>query len=101
MVGFQAVSGRERRRTVLDRQIRTAGHSSTDRSVDELVLFGHEPDLSTLVSFLISRPGGFNFKKGAAIKLKIDPSNLPASTAFKWLACGKKLVGSLDEAMTL
>jgi len=71
------------------------------RSVDEMVLVGHEPDLSTIVAFLISRPGGFNFKKGAAVKLKIDPSNLPASTAFKWLAYGKKLVDSLDEAMTL
>ncbi|MGD0845533.1 MAG: histidine phosphatase family protein, partial [Geobacteraceae bacterium] len=56
------------------------------RSVDEMVLVGHEPDLSNMVSFLISRPGGFNFRKGAAIKLKIDPSNLPVSTAFKWLA---------------
>jgi phosphohistidine phosphatase len=70
------------------------------RSVDEMVLVGHEPDLSNMVSFLISRPGGFNFRKGAAIKLKIDPSNLPVSTAFKWLAFGKKLVDSLDEAMT-
>jgi phosphohistidine phosphatase len=71
------------------------------RSVDELVLVGHEPDLSTLVAFLISRPVGFNFKKGAAVKLKTDPSNLPASTAFKWLAFGKKLADSLDEAMML
>jgi phosphohistidine phosphatase len=71
------------------------------RSVDEMVLVGHEPDLSTIVSFLISRPGGFNFKKGAAVKLKIDPSNLPASTAFKWMVFGKKLVTSLDEAMAL
>jgi len=71
------------------------------RSVDELVLVGHEPDLSTLVAYLTSRPGVFNFKKGAAVKLKIDPSNLPASTAFKWLAYGKKLVDSLDEAMAL
>jgi phosphohistidine phosphatase len=70
------------------------------RSVDEMVLVGHEPDLSNIVSFLISRPGGFNFRKGAAIKLKIDPSNLPVSTAFKWLSFGKKLVTSLDEAMT-
>ena len=71
------------------------------RSVDELVLVGHEPDLSTIVAFLISRPGGFNFRKGAAIKLKIDPSSLPDTTAFRWLAFGKKLVPSLDEAMTL
>jgi len=69
------------------------------RSVDELVLVGHEPDLSTLVAFLTSRPGGFNFKKGAAVSLKIDPAKLPASTAFKWLALGKKLVTSLDEVI--
>jgi len=68
------------------------------RSVDELVLVGHEPDLSTLVSFLTSRPGGFNFKKGAAVKLKIDPSNLPAASAFKWLIVGKKLITCQDEA---
>ena len=70
-------------------------------SVDELVIVGHEPDMSVLVAFLTSRPGGLNFKKGMAVKLKIDPSNLPDSTAFKWLAFGKKLVGSLEEAMTL
>ena len=57
--------------------------------------------MSALVAFLTSRPGGLNFKKGMAVKLKIDPSNLPDSTAFKWLAFGKKLVDSLDEAMTL
>jgi phosphohistidine phosphatase len=71
------------------------------RSADELVLVGHEPDLSTIVSFLITRPGGFNFKKGAAVKLKIDPSKLSASSSFKWLAFGKKLVTSLDEAVVL
>jgi phosphohistidine phosphatase len=70
------------------------------RSADELVLVGHEPDLGTLVAYLISRTGGFNFKKGAAVKLKIDPSNLPVSAAFKWLAFGKKLFDSPDEAMS-
>ena len=68
------------------------------RSVDELVLVGHEPDLSTLVSYLLSQPGGFNFKKGAAVKLKIDPSNLQSASAFKWLIVGKKLITCQDEA---
>ena len=68
------------------------------RSVDELVLVGHEPDLSTVVSFLSSRPGGFNFKKGAAVKLKIDASNLQGATVFKWLIVGKKLITCQDEA---
>jgi phosphohistidine phosphatase len=71
------------------------------RSADELVLVGHEPDLSTLVAFLISLPGGFNFKKGAAVRLKIDPANLPASTSFKWLAVGKKLVTCQDDAFAI
>jgi phosphohistidine phosphatase len=69
------------------------------RSVDELVLVGHEPDLSTLISFLISHPGGFNFRKGAAVRLKIDPADLPASALFKWLAVGKKLIDDREEAL--
>lgn len=69
------------------------------RSVDELVLVGHEPDLSALISFLISHSGGFNLKKGAAVKLKINPADLPASALFKWLALGKKLINSREEAM--
>ncbi len=71
------------------------------RSADELVLVGHEPDLSALVSVLVSASKGFNFKKGTAIKLKVDPSDLPASTAFKWLAAGNKLITSKDEAFAL
>ena len=32
--------------------------------VDELVIVGHEPDLSGVVSSLISLEGGFDFKRG-------------------------------------
>ncbi len=71
------------------------------QSADELVLVGHEPDLSALVAFLMSLGGGFKFNKGAAVKLKIDPADLPASTAFKWLAVGKKLITSRDEAFAI
>ncbi len=69
------------------------------RSVDELVLVGHEPDLGDIVAFLTSRPGGVNFRKGTAFRLKIDPAKLPQSTAFKWLAAGNKLIADQGEAL--
>lgn len=69
------------------------------RSAGELVLVGHEPDMSRIVSYLTQQSGWFNLKKGAAVKLKIDPDDLPLSTEFKWLALGKKLFSSQDEAI--
>jgi phosphohistidine phosphatase len=67
------------------------------QSADEVVFVGHEPDLSVLVTALLSLPDGFDMKKGAAVKLKTDPKNLQNSTAFKWLAVGKKLVRACEE----
>jgi phosphohistidine phosphatase len=67
------------------------------QQVDELVLVGHETDLSDVVSSLLSLQEGFNFKKGSAIKLKIDAKFVKPAT-FKWLAAGKKLKKSQDEA---
>ena len=61
------------------------------------MLVGHEPDLSEVVSSLLSLTGGFDFKKGSAIKLKIDIKSVKPA-AFKWLAAGKKLKKSQDEA---
>lgn len=58
----------------------------------ELVVVGHEPDLSLLIASFLSLPDGFNFRKGAAIKLNIDSAALNAPAAFKWLAAGKKLI---------
>ena len=69
-------------------------------SAGELVLVGHEPDLSTIIAFLMQLSGWFSLKKGAAVKLKIDPGNLPLSTEFKWLALGKKLITCRDEAFS-
>ena len=68
------------------------------QQVDELVLLvGAEPDLSGVVASLLPLQGGFDFKKGSAIKLKVDAkSGKPA--AFKWLASGKKLKKSQEEA---
>jgi len=67
------------------------------RSVDELVLVGHEPDLSNIIISFIPHTGGFNLKKGAAVKLKIDPTNMRLSSEFKWLAIGKKLISTWEE----
>jgi phosphohistidine phosphatase len=44
------------------------------QQLDELVIVGHEPDLSIVVSSLLSLKGGFDFKKGSAFKLTLDRS---------------------------
>ena len=69
-------------------------------SAGELVLVGHEPDLSTIIAFLLQLPGLFSLKKGAAVKVKINPAELPLSTEFKWLALGKKLPTGREEAFS-
>lgn len=60
--------------------------------IQELVLVGHEPDLSQVVSSLLSLPGGFSLKKGVGVKLVIDPAALQAQATLKWAAEGKKLL---------
>jgi phosphohistidine phosphatase len=67
----------------------------------ELVLVGHEMDLSVLITSLLALPNGFNFRKGTAVKLKLDPADLPASATFKWLAAGGKLIASQEEAFEI
>lgn len=67
-------------------------------SVDELVLVGHEPDFSSLVSGLLGLPSGFNFKKGSAVKLNINTKHTPYTSRFKWMASGKKIISSRKEA---
>jgi phosphohistidine phosphatase len=68
------------------------------QEVEELVLVGHEPDLGILVARLLSLAHGFTFKKGSAIRLNIDPKNPRESATFKWLATGRKLITSKEEA---
>ena len=67
-------------------------------SVDELVLVGHEPDLSRLIVSLLNLQTGFNFKKGAAIKLKFDPERPEKIAAFKWLAAGSTMIPKRKDA---
>lgn len=68
------------------------------RSAGEVVIVGHEPDLSGIIATILSLPGGFNFRKGAAVKLKADPAALQATATFKWLAVGNRLLTSREEA---
>lgn len=66
--------------------------------VDDLVIVGHEPDFGGVVSSLLSLQGGVGLKKGAAVKLKVDPTDLQSPATFKWMAVGKKLITSREEA---
>ena len=69
-------------------------------SVDELVLVGHEPDFSNLIVTLLNLSSGFNFRKGAAIKLKFDPARPEKPAIFKWLAAGNKMIPKRKEAFS-
>lgn len=64
------------------------------KPVRELVLVGHEPDLSALISKLLSLPEGFKLRKGAGVKLCVDPADPSATASFKWMVDGRKLVTS-------
>lgn len=68
------------------------------QQVTELVLVGHEPDLSTVVADLLGLSTSFNFKKGSALRLNIVPKALERSAVFKWSASGGKLITSPEEA---
>ena len=74
------------------------GLLSAYRNVAELVIVGHEPDLSSVAAALLVSPAGISLKKGAAIKLKIDPNTPGAPAEFKWLAAGKNLANALEES---
>jgi phosphohistidine phosphatase len=61
----------------------------------EIVIVGHEPDLGGIVTSLLSLPEGFTFKKGSAVKLKINPEDPGHPAVFKWLASGGKLTKAI------
>jgi phosphohistidine phosphatase SixA len=66
--------------------------------LQELVVVGQEPDMSSLTASLLSLPGEFDFKRGAAVNIKINPIDLQEPAVFKWMAVGKKLIKSRKEA---
>ncbi len=69
----------------------------TCQTSGELVIVGHEPDLGNTVASLLALSDRFSFKKGAAVKLKINPTDLSESATFKWLASGSQLITSHKE----
>jgi len=66
--------------------------------LQELVVVGQEPDMSCLTASLLSLSGAFDFKRGAAVNMKINPFDLQVPAVFKWMAVGKKLLRSRKEA---
>ncbi|HEX2769018.1 MAG TPA: histidine phosphatase [Geobacteraceae bacterium] len=66
--------------------------------LQELVVVGQEPEMSSLTAALLSLPGVFDFKRGAAVNMKINPFDLQEPVVFKWMAVGKKLIKSRKEA---
>ena len=69
------------------------------RQVSELVIVGHEPDLGNIVGDLLGHRDGFGLKKGCAIRLNIEPADLREGAVFKWLAAGRKLITTREEAL--
>lgn len=68
----------------------------TFRDAKEIVIVGHEPDLGDVTASLLSLPRGLSFKKGAAVKLKINEEDLGQPAVFKWFACGGKLTKEIE-----
>ncbi len=67
------------------------------KEAKEIVIVGHEPDLGDVVASLLSLPAGFAFKKGSAVKLKVDTEDTGKPAAFKWLACGDRLTKNIEK----
>jgi len=70
------------------------------QGIEELVLVGHEPDMSILVVSFLSLSERFDFVKGTAVFLRINGNDLQAPATFKWLAKGGKLITSRKEAFS-
>ena len=64
------------------------------KSVKELVLVGHEPDLSEIISTLLTLPEGFLMMKGSGVKINVDPEDPCTTASFKWMVSGRKLITS-------
>jgi phosphohistidine phosphatase len=52
--------------------------------LDRLLLAGHQPHLGSLISFLLGSPLSLDLKKGALVRIDIEPSDPPHGT-LKWI----------------
>lgn len=66
------------------------------RNARQLVLVGHDPDFSSLISTFLTLEG-VKLKKGAAVLFKVDPDSLLSSAKFKWMAVGKNRLTKVDD----
>jgi len=67
------------------------GEINEKYSVDELMLVGHEPNLSTLASILLSGSPdiSINFKKGGICCLSVDDLHYDRKAVLEWLVTPK------------
>jgi phosphohistidine phosphatase len=59
------------------------------RSDRELVLAGHEPQLTRLAAFLLEAPLAIDLKKGALVKIAVQDSQGPPRGVLKWMLTPK------------
>ncbi|HLH44725.1 MAG TPA: phosphohistidine phosphatase SixA [Bryobacteraceae bacterium] len=57
--------------------------------VKNLMLVGHEPQLSRLAGFLLEAPLSVDLKKGALLKIAVQDVNGPPRGVLKWLLTPK------------
>jgi phosphohistidine phosphatase len=59
------------------------------RRVKELMLVGHEPQLSRVAGFLLEAPLAIDLKKGALLKIAVQDNHGPPRGVLKWLLTPK------------
>jgi len=57
--------------------------------VKDLMLVGHEPQLSRVAGFLLESPLAIDLKKGALMKIAVADNNGPPRGVLKWLLTPK------------
>ncbi|HEY7336553.1 MAG TPA: phosphohistidine phosphatase SixA [Bryobacteraceae bacterium] len=57
--------------------------------VKELMLVGHEPQLSRVAGFLLEAPLAIDLKKGALLKIAVQDNHGPPRGVLKWLLTPK------------
>jgi phosphohistidine phosphatase len=59
------------------------------RKAQELLLVGHEPQLSRLAAFLLEAPLALDFKKGGLLRIDTQAQEGPPRGVLKWLLTPK------------
>ncbi len=70
------------------------------KKAKEVILVGHEPDMSKLLAELLDIPPQFSLKKGSVVSLRYDLQQYDEPALFKWLAVGTKITPSRSKAFS-